>query len=55
MINVILASGSSTRAAMLRDSGIEFDVQAPCIDEEMILRSLELEGAKPADITDTLA
>lgn len=55
MTQIILASGSSIRAKMLRDAGVEFDVQIPRVDEETILRSLEAEGAKPADIADTLA
>jgi septum formation protein len=40
---------------MLRDAGVDFTVSVPRIDEETILRSLESEGAKPADIADTLA
>ncbi|MAD94622.1 MAG: septum formation protein Maf [Rhodobacteraceae bacterium] len=55
MTKVILASSSSIRAKMLRDAGVKFDVQIPYVDEETILRSLNLEGAKPADIADTLA
>ena len=55
MTEVILASSSSIRAKMLRDAGVKFDVQIPYVDEETILRSLNSEGAKPADIADTLA
>lgn len=55
MTKVILASSSSIRAKMLRDAGVKFDVQIPYVDEETILRSLNSEGAKPADIADTLA
>lgn len=55
MTKVILASGSRIRAKMLRDAGVKFDVQIPFVDEETILRSLDAEGAEPADIVDTLA
>ena len=55
MTKVILASSSSIRAKMLRDAGVKFDVQIPYVDEETILRSLNSEGAKQADIADTLA
>ena len=53
--NLILASGSAIRAKMLRDAGVDFSVDIPRVDEETILRSLESEGAKPSDISDTLA
>lgn len=55
MTKLVLASGSRIRARMLRDAGVKFDVQIPFVDEETILRSLDAEGAKPADIADTLA
>lgn len=55
MTQIILASGSSIRAQMLREAGVEFDIHVPRVDEETILNSLLAEGAKPADIADTLA
>lgn len=55
MTQIILASGSAIRAKMMRDAGVNFAVDVPRVDEETILRSLEAEGAKPADIADTLA
>ncbi len=55
MPQITLASGSSIRAKMLRDAGVDFTVEIPRVDEDTILRSLEAEGAKPADIADTLA
>ncbi|WP_417586774.1 Maf family protein [Pararhodobacter oceanensis] len=50
-----LASGSSIRATLLRNAGIDFDVKIARIDEEMIRLSLEAEGATPRDIADALA
>ena len=55
MTQIILASGSSIRAQMLREAGVKFDIHVPRVDEETILNSLLAEGAKPADIADTLA
>lgn len=55
MTEIILASGSTIRAEMLRTAGVSFRVDVPRVDEETILRALESEGAKPADIADTLA
>lgn len=55
MTQIILASGSPIRAKMLRDAGVEFDVQIPRVDEDSILHALVAEDAKPADIADTLA
>ncbi|WP_417597707.1 Maf family protein [Pararhodobacter oceanensis] len=50
-----LASGSSIRATLLRNAGIDFGVKIARIDEEMIRLSLEAEGATPRDIADALA
>lgn len=55
MTSIILASGSSIRAELLRNAGLDFAIDVPRIDEENILRALEAEGAKPSDIADTLA
>ena len=52
---IILASNSSIRAKMMRQVGIEFEVQAARVDEESIKSSLISEGAKPRDIADILA
>ena len=53
--HLILASSSQTRIQLLRNAGLEFDVQTPKIDEETVKSSLEHDGAAPRDIADCLA
>jgi len=50
-----LASGSEIRAKLLRNAGVEFDVAVARVDEDMLRRALESEGAPPRDIADALA
>lgn len=52
---VILASASTGRAQMLRDAGVEFEIQPAKIDEASIKDALVADGAKPHDIADALA
>ena len=52
---LILASGSATRAAMLRQAGVEFEALPAAVDESAIKAALLAEGAKPRDIADALA
>lgn len=52
---LILASGSSVRAQLLRNAAISFDVAVPRIDEDMVKDALLAEQAPPRDIADTLA
>jgi septum formation protein len=52
---LVLASGSSTRAAMLRAAGLEFEVVVPRVDEETFKASLLAEGASARDVADALA
>lgn len=52
---LILASSSATRANMLRQAGVEFEVVAPKVDEDAIKAALLAEQVKPRDIADTLA
>ena len=52
---VILASGSEIRAQMLRQAGVDFDVQVARVDEQMIREALVADGALPRDIADALA
>ena len=50
-----LASGSSTRARLLRDAGLSF-IQLPVrVDEDTLRLSLQADGAPPRDIADVLA
>lgn len=53
--DLILASGSSIRASMLRNAGLKIAVDSPRIDEDAIKAALLLEEATPHDIADTLA
>ncbi len=53
--SLILASGSEIRQSLLRNAGVEFQVQPARVDEDMIKRSLEAEGATPHDVADALA
>lgn len=55
MTSVILASGSTTRQAMLRAAGVAFTVDVAAVDETAILESLAAEHAKPRDAADMLA
>lgn len=52
---VILASTSPTRATLLRDAGVTFEVVSPGVDEEAVKAGLLAEGASPRDIADALA
>lgn len=53
--NLILASGSSIRAQLLRQANIPHQVIVARIDEEMIKAALLSEEAPPRDIADALA
>ena len=52
---VILASGSASRAAMLRDAGVPFTVETSRVDEVSIKAAMLAEDAPPRDIADKLA
>ncbi|KPA19840.1 Maf-like protein YceF [Shimia sp. SK013] len=52
---LVLASGSAIRAQLLRNAKVVFDINPGRVDEDMIRRSLEAEGAPPRDIADALA
>lgn len=54
-MSVILASGSSIRALMLRNAGVVVDVVVPRVDEAAIRDALLAEDAHPRDIADALA
>ncbi|MFN4101673.1 MAG: Maf family protein, partial [Pararhodobacter sp.] len=50
-----LASGSTIRAALLRDAGLAIDMRPARIDEDNLRESLLAEGASPHDLADALA
>lgn len=52
---IILASASATRATLLRNAGLRFDIEIPRIDEAAIRAGLLAEAATPRDIVDVLA
>ncbi|MBR9843200.1 MAG: septum formation protein Maf [Rhodobacteraceae bacterium] len=53
--DIILASSSEIRAQLLRNAGVNFRIEKARVDEEMLRRGLEMEGATPRDIADGLA
>lgn len=53
--SLILASGSATRAAMLRAAGLGFEAVSPGVDEEGVKRSLAAERAPADHVALTLA
>jgi septum formation protein len=55
MSALILASGSSIRATVMRNAGLSFEVIKPRVDEEAVKESLRAEGLKPRDQADALA
>lgn len=52
---LILASGSATRAGLLRAAGLRFTVMTPGVDEAAIKASARAEGIPPADAALMLA
>jgi septum formation protein len=52
---LILASGSATRRALLRASGIRFEAIAPDVDERAVERLLFKSGASGGDVARALA
>jgi septum formation protein len=55
MPQIVLASASASRAALLRNAGIDFTVRPAVIDERNIEAPLAAAGASPADIATALA
>jgi len=55
VIPLVLASGSSIRAQMLRNANVEFEVSVPRVDEDALKQSMRAERALPRDIADALA
>ncbi len=52
---LILASGSASRAQILRNAGLIFDVVKPTVDEERVKARLRAEGHPPLNQVDSLA
>jgi len=55
VIQLVLASGSSIRAQLLRSANVDFDVQVPRVDEDALKQTMIARQAKPRDIADALA
>lgn len=54
-VPIILASGSTIRAQLLKNAGVPFTVQIARVDEDTMKRALLAEDAAPRDIADALA
>ena len=54
-MNVVLASASPTRAALLRAAGVAFEIDPAAVDEEAVKQSLLAEGTAPHAIAGALA
>jgi septum formation protein len=52
---IILASGSPHRRALLQNAGLEFSVKKPEIDERAVEAALDDSGATPEDVAMVLA
>lgn len=55
MTRLILASGSTTRANLLRAAGIDFEVKPADVDEGSIKRKMSARSSRPQDIAKALA
>lgn len=52
---LVLASGSTTRAAMLQAAGVNFEIRRPTVDEEAVREALQAEGVSARDAATALA
>lgn len=52
---IILASASRSRASLLRNAGVSFEISAPLMDEEEPKLSLRADGAAAGAMTEALA
>ncbi len=55
MAGIVLASGSPTRAEMLRNAGLDVTVDPPAVDESEVKTALKADGATAGDVAETLA
>ena len=53
--NIVLASTSAIRQAVLKGAGLQFEAVSPGVDETTIKDSLLAEGVSPRDVADALA
>lgn len=53
--DLVLASGSQTRASLLRAAGLLCETRAPKLDETAVRQALEEEHTPPRDVADVLA
>jgi septum formation protein len=53
--DLVLASASETRAAMLRAAGVAIEIAPARVDEDAVKAALDAEGARPAHVAETLA
>ena len=54
-VPIVLASGSTIRAQLLRNANVPFEVNVPRVDEDTVKNALIAEEAPPRDIADALA
>ncbi len=52
---IVLASGSATRARLLRDAGLAFEAALPTLDEQAAKQALVAQGRSPAQVAGALA
>jgi septum formation protein len=52
---LVLASQSDTRASLLRQASVDFDIINARVDEAAVKESMLADGASPRDIVDALA
>lgn len=55
MSDIVLASGSAARSAMLANAGVAHRVDVSRVDEDAVKRAMLAEDAPPRDIADKLA
>lgn len=55
MVEIVLASASAARVAMLRNAGVDLIADSPAIDESEVKEALKADGASAGDVTETLA
>jgi len=54
-INLVLASSSATRAKLLENTGLSFEIHPPTVDEATIKQVLSVDPMEPSDIAEFLA